>query len=161
MAQELQINSIPAELGTRARARFNMRYIVGGLLMLGFVGFLAAQIVLATSATGAYYLTVSEVVNEGQLLAGERVRVSGAVVADSEDWNARAITLRFAIEDENGAQLPIVFFGPRPDNFARAAEAIIEGKLLPDGSFQADTLLLKCPSRYEEDPEEVFVESIR
>ncbi|MGL4649226.1 MAG: cytochrome c maturation protein CcmE, partial [Caldilineaceae bacterium] len=51
--------------------------------------------------------------------------------------------------------------GPRPDNFQRAAEAIIEGELLANGDFQADTLLLKCPSRYEEDPEEVFVQSTR
>jgi cytochrome c-type biogenesis protein CcmE len=94
-------------------------------------------------------------------MIGERVRVSGAVVADSEDWNAREVTLRFAIHDENNAQLPILFYGPRPDNFARAAEAIIEGELLADGSFKADTLLLKCPSRYEEEPEEIFVEAAR
>ena len=161
MAQEIQISPIPADLGGRARAGLNMRYIVGGLLMLGFVGFLVAQIALATTATGAYYLTVSEVAREGQALAGERVRVSGAVVEGSENWNAREITLRFAIQDESGAQLPIVFFGPRPDNFARAAEAIIEGELLSDGTFQAETLLLKCPSRYEEEPEEVYVESTR
>ena len=29
-------------------------------------------------------------------------------------------------------------------------QAIIEGRLNPDGKFQADTLLLKCPTRYEE-----------
>ncbi|MFN3332862.1 MAG: cytochrome c maturation protein CcmE [Caldilinea sp.] len=37
----------------------------------------------------------------------------------------------------------------------------MEGELLPDGTFQAETLLLKCPSRYEEEPEEVYVEAIR
>ena len=57
--------------------------------------------------------------------------------------------------------MPIVFYGPRPDNFQRAASAIIEGELLPDGSFQAETLLLKCPSRYEEEPEEIYVEAQR
>ena len=61
----------------------------------------------------------------------------------------------------NGAELPIVFYGPRPDNFQRTASAIVEGELLENGSFEAETLLLKCPSRYEEDPEEVYVESAR
>ena len=112
-------------------------------------------------STGAYYLTVTELNAQQATLVGERVRVSGAVVADSEDWNAQEVTLRFAIHDESGAQLPIVFYGPRPDNFQRAAEAIVEGQLLADGSFKADTLLLKCPSRYEEDPEEIFVQSSR
>jgi cytochrome c-type biogenesis protein CcmE len=106
-------------------------------------------------------MTVVELQERAPQLYGERVRVSGNVVDGSEDWNAREITLRFAIADESGGQLPIVFYGPRPDNFQRAASAIVEGELLPDGTFQAETLLLKCPSRYEEDPEEVFVESTR
>lgn len=161
MAQELHANQIPAELSRRARSGLNMRYIVGGLLLLAFVGFLGFQIVHATTTTGAYYLTVTELNGAGSAMLGQRVRVSGAVVEGSEDWNAREITLRFAIHDEAGAQLPIVFYGPRPDNFQRAAEAIIEGELLADGSFQADTLLLKCPSRYEEAPEEIYVESTR
>lgn len=160
MAQDIQVASIPGELAQR-RSGFNTKYMVGGLLLLGFVAFLGWLMVNATTTTGAYYLTVSEVQQNGAELVGERVRVSGPVVLGSEDWDAQEITLRFAIEDESGAQLPIVFFGPRPDNFQRAAEAIIEGELLPDGSFQADTLLLKCPSRYEEDPEELYVESTR
>jgi len=113
--------------------------------------------VQATVSTGAYYMTVSELQGRGASIVGERVRVSGTVVEGSEDWRPQEVTLRFTIADENGAQLPIVFSGPRPDNFQRAASAIVEGELLPDGSFQAETLLLKCPSRYEEEPEEVFV----
>jgi cytochrome c-type biogenesis protein CcmE len=160
MAQDIQVVPIPADLAQR-RSGLNTKYIVGGLIMLTFVAFLGYLMVSATTTTGAYYLTVSEVQANKAELVGERVRVSGPVVLDSEDWNAREITLRFAISDDAGATLPIVFFGPRPDNFQRAAEAIIEGELLPSGEFQADTLLLKCPSRYEEDPEEVFVQSTR
>jgi cytochrome c-type biogenesis protein CcmE len=90
------------------------------------------------------------------------VRVNGNVVGGTEDWNAEQITLKFSIQDESGDQtLPIVFYGPRPDNFQRAASAIIEGELKPDGTFEAQTLLLKCPSRYEEEPEEIHVEAIR
>ncbi len=125
-----------------------------------FVGFLGFQVVQATMTTGAYYMTVSEINKAGQSLLGQRVRVNGAVVPGSEDWNAQAVTLRFAItDDKTGEKLPIVFFGPRPDNFQRAASAIVEGELLPDGAFKAETLLLKCPSRYEEEPEEVYAKA--
>jgi cytochrome c-type biogenesis protein CcmE len=34
-----------------------------------------------------------------------------------------------------------------------ATEAIVEGNIQPDGTFKADSLLLKCPSRYEEAPD--------
>jgi cytochrome c-type biogenesis protein CcmE len=149
-----QAQAIPSDLAEGQSGRSNLKFIVGGFLLLAVV---IALIVQATMSTGAYYMTVDEVRNSTGLV-GERVRVSGAVVAGSEDWNPQEITLRFAISDEKSTQeLPIVFFGPRPDNFQRAASAIVEGELLPDGTFKAETLLLKCPSRYEEDPEEVFV----
>jgi cytochrome c-type biogenesis protein CcmE len=153
-----QAQAIPADLADQKVANKNLKFIIGGLLIIGLVVVLIVQ---ATMSTGAYYLTVTELNGRGPSIIGERVRVSGEVVDDSEDWNAQEITLRFAISDEDGAQLPIVFYGPRPDNFQRAASAIVEGELLADGSFKADTLLLKCPSRYEEEPEEIFVEASR
>ena len=55
----------------------------------------------------------------------------------------------------------VVFNGPKPDQMREGAEAILEGKY--DGEvFQAQSLLLKCPSRYEEGTvEEVQVEAVR
>ena len=162
MAQQLNTpNAIPAELSEERKSTLNPRFIGGGLLLVAFIVFLGFQMVQATTTTGAYYLTVGELTSRQAEMIGERVRVNGSVVEGTEDWNAQEITLRFEIADENGDQLPIVFYGPRPDNFQRAASAIVEGQLLADGSFQADNLLLKCPSRYEEDPEEVYVESTR
>ncbi|MBE2237202.1 MAG: cytochrome c maturation protein CcmE [Caldilineaceae bacterium] len=151
-----QIQVIPADLAESKASGKNLKFLVGGLLLIGLV---IALMVQATMSTGAYYMTVSELHGRSASLVGERVRVSGIVVDGSEDWRPREVTLRFAIADENGSQLPIVFSGPRPDNFQRAASAIVEGELLPDGSFQAETLLLKCPSRYEEEPEEVFAKA--
>lgn len=158
MAQAIEsTRAIPVDLAQR-RSAGGLKFVIGGMVLLGLVVFLMVQ---ATVTTGAYYLTVSEVVREGNALVGERVRVSGQVVPGSEGWNVQEVTLRFRIQDEAGAQLPVVFFGPRPDNFQRAAEAIAEGTLLADGSFQANDLLLKCPSRYEEQPEETYVQSVR
>jgi cytochrome c-type biogenesis protein CcmE len=151
-----QAQAIPSDLAVPT-GRSNLKFVVGGFLLLAVV---IALIVQATMSTGAYYMTVGEVRTGGSGLVGERVRVSGAVVEGSENWNPQEITLRFAISDEKSSeQLPIVFYGPRPDNFQRAASAIVEGELLSDGTFKAETLLLKCPSRYEEDPEEIFVKA--
>lgn len=165
--EQISSPTIPAHLGEERRSAVNPKFIVGGVLLLVLAGLL----VWATATTGAYYMTVDEVLEAGPSIYGERVRVNGLVTEGSEDWNAQEVTLRFAIHDEDSAkevvnatelsQLPIVFYGPRPDNFQRAASAIIEGELLPDGTFKADTLLLKCPSRYEEEPEEIFVKSER
>jgi len=161
MTQEVYRPTIPTKLADGKRARFNTKYLAGGLLLLLFVGYLSVQMVQATRTTGAYYMTVDELYDQGTTIYGQRVRVNGDVVEGTEDWDANNVVLRFSISDESGGILPIVFFGPRPDNFQRAASAIIEGELMPDGTFQAETLLLKCPSRYEEEPEEIEVKAVR
>lgn len=161
MAQDVYRPTIPTQLAEKRALGYNQKFIIGGLLLLLFVGYLGYQIVRATQTTGAYYMTVAELYAEQPQIVGQRVRVNGNVVADSEHWDAENVTLKFAISDDSGESLPIVFYGPRPDNFQRAASAIIEGELKADGSFEAQTLLLKCPSRYEEEPEEIHVEATR
>ena len=149
---------IPSYFSETQSSKKNYKFLIGGGMLLLLV---IVLIVYSTFATAAYYLTVDEIYQKGSELQGQRVRVSGSVVDGSEQWNAQEITLIFAIqgEGESESTLPVVFYGPRPDNFQRAASAILEGELLADGSFQADTLLLKCPSRYEEEPEEIFAKA--
>jgi cytochrome c-type biogenesis protein CcmE len=44
-----------------------------------------------------------------------------------------------------------VYVGPRPDLLRDEAQAIVTGHLGEDGVFYADELLLKCPTRYQEE----------
>ncbi len=155
--EQITTASIPAHLAEKKAPLIARRYLIGGLLLFCLMGMMA----WATISTGAYHLTVEEVLAQEAHTVGQRIRVNGLVVDGSEDWNAQELTLRFAIYDEDapdatGSQLKVLFKGPRPDNFQRAASAIIEGQMLDDGTFKADTLLLKCPSRYEETPDEEF-----
>jgi cytochrome c-type biogenesis protein CcmE len=46
--------------------------------------------------------------------------------------------------------MEVVYIGPRPDLMRNEAQAIMTGTVGPDGVFQADELLLKCQTRYEE-----------
>lgn len=145
-------------------AKRNLKFIVGAVIIFAAIGFLVFN---AMDSAGAYYMTVSELTEQAEEYHGKTVRVSGAVVDESVDYNASELILRFNIGDETN-QLPIYFHGPRPDNFVRAAEAIVEGKYGDDGVLYANTLLLKCPSRYEEhggeqkpvEYEEIQVESV-
>jgi cytochrome c-type biogenesis protein CcmE len=57
--------------------------------------------------------------------------------------------LRFQVMGESGQLLPVIFNGPKPDQLRPDVEAILEGTF--DGNiFSAQTILIKCPSRYEE-----------
>ena len=127
-----------------------LKFIIGGAIILIAV---VALVVQSISSTSAYYMTVAELNEEAASLMGQKIRVSGAIVQESEDWDAPNLMLRFNMTDETGEEVLVSFHGSRPSNFSRATEAIVEGEMLPDGSFKADNLLLKCPSRYEEAPE--------
>ena len=145
-------------------ANRNLKFIVGAVIIFAAIGFLVFN---AMGSAGAYYMTVSELTASAEDHYGKTVRVSGVVVDESVDYNSSELILQFNIADDAN-QLPIYFHGPRPDNFVRAAEAIVEGKLGDDGVLYAKTLLLKCPSRYEENGgqqkpveyEEIQVESV-
>jgi len=65
-------------------------------------------------------------------------------------WSTRELHLTFEIEDETG-KLPISYHGPQPDMLVDAVEAVVIGRYDPvEGVFEAEELLMKCPSKYEE-----------
>ncbi|WP_026961926.1 cytochrome c maturation protein CcmE [Alicyclobacillus herbarius] len=114
------------------------------------VGVLGALIRTAVTHAATYYVTVGELVTRGRGAYDQDVTVSGNVQATSVNWQAAAQTLRFTLLDAKTKQtLPVVFHGPEPDDFANNWPVIVTGKLQPDGHFQAHTLLVKCPSKYE------------
>lgn len=128
------------------------KYLLGGALL-----FMAIAIVIIQGfASGdQYFLTVSQLRAKGSQLLNQSVRVSGTVIGDSIQFDAQALHLEFNIVDsvdQINAQAPlrIVYEGPRPELLQEHAQAIIEGRLGSDGTFLADSLLLKCPTRYEE-----------
>ena len=155
--EELWDSPIPASL-TRNRTGIRPKFLVAGLILIGVI---VSLMVYGLTTSKAYWLTVDEVHQRGDALVTQRLRVNGVVVEGSEDWNAEEVTLRFRIEDEDspGRQLSVVHYEPRPDNFHRAASVIVEGELLPGGVIEADVLLLKCPSRYEEAPEDILLQA--
>ncbi len=156
---EFEEGPIPSHLA-RKRSGIKPQFLVAGLLLIAVI---VSLMVYGLTTAKAYWLTVDEVQQQSGSLAGKRLRVNGVVVDGSEQWDAEAVTLRFRIQDEESpnGQLEIVYFEPRPDNFQRAASVIVEGELKPGGVFEADVLLLKCPSRYEEAPEDILLEASR
>jgi cytochrome c-type biogenesis protein CcmE len=122
------------------------KFIAGGVVVAAVIGLL-----IATSFSGSTsdYLSVAEV----KALAPEQARdsrVAGAIVPDSVNYDTRELRLTFQIEDDTG-QLDIGYNGPQPDMLVDAVEAVAIGKYdAASQTFEADELLMKCPSKYEE-----------
>lgn len=111
-------------------------------------GAIAYLTISGLSSATLYYLTVSEALDPDRQLGTGRIRVWGTIVRESVDWRPETIRLAFAITDGE-RQLPVVYQGPKPDLFDQpGVEAVVEGRLA-EGTFVAERLLLKCPSKYE------------
>lgn len=142
------------------RTASKTRFIVGGVVILGLIVYLIAT---AIAGSGAYYREVSEVLTQQTALVGKNLRVSGNVVTESITYDAATLDLRFRISDPADAskQIAVYFHGVKPDQIDRPESiAIIEGSLRGDGTLEANNLLLKCPSRYDQ-YEEVKVQAIK
>ncbi len=145
--------------------------------MLGFLLILAAVAVLVISATqnnATYLMTVEELLKRQQEIGDRPVKLSGAVLGDTIQEDPRTLTIRFtivhipgdnaeinrmgglaqvlhdAVENPDLPRLEVEYHGVRPDLLKNEAQAIVTGKLDQNGVFQAEELLLKCPTRYEE-----------
>jgi cytochrome c-type biogenesis protein CcmE len=147
-----------------------MKFIIGGLLIVAAIVYL---IYSSTAASAQYFLTVEEVAQQGSDVYDRDLRVSGAVLGETIEYDPQTLTLKFTvahipgdnaeIEDQGGlafvlheavenptAMLQVEHNGPMPDLLQNEAQAIMTGRLGEDGVFYADELLLKCPTKYEE-----------
>ena len=128
----------------RRRRKLPWSFVVAGLLVAGAVVYL---IVANTSADAAYYMTIKEL--RACTTCGARdVRVAGDVAAGSIVRNDATQAMRFTII-EGQDTLPVTYSGVVPDIFRTGVTVVVEGKLGASGVFEAQTMLTKCPSKFQ------------
>jgi cytochrome c-type biogenesis protein CcmE len=128
----------------RKRRRLPITLIVGGIAILGAVIYL---IVANTQADAEYYMTVSEL-KICKSCTTQSVRVAGTVQQQGIVYDNAHNMVRFVIND--GTQsLPVVYSGVVPDIFRPGITVVVEGHYTGQGPFQAQTLLTKCPSKFQ------------
>jgi len=148
-----------------------IKFILCGSIILVTVIYLIAS---STRASVEYFMTVDELKARATNLSGKNLRVSGAVIGDTIQYDPQTLSLSFdiahvsgdnkeiedqgglaevlhqAVSDKSRARIKVIYVGPKPDLLRDEAQAVMTGHLGDDGIFYADELFLKCPSRYEE-----------
>lgn len=147
------------------------KFIIGGLLILSAVVYL---IISSTRANAQYFMTVDELLARGPDAVGQNMRISGAVIGDTIQYDSKTLDLKFtvaqipadnnlikeqgglaaalhaAVTDPTRDKLVVTYNGPMPDLLKDEAQAIVVGHLGDDGIFHATDLQLKCPTKYQE-----------
>lgn len=155
-----------SETAKPAKRNKSWQFLLGGALLLGAVVYL----ILGNTLAGTqYFTTVETVMADPAAYIGKTIRISGAVVGETIDYNTQELTIAFTIahipentenlgealflaaNDPNATRLPVFITNQvKPDLLRHEAQAIMTGVLGEDGVFYATELLLKCPSRFED-----------
>ena len=124
------------------------RFIIGIAVVVAAIVYLG---VLGFSGSTMYYYRIPELLEMGDEAYDQGLRVGGAILAGSIERGGLDVT--FTVVEE-GEILQVEYTGLVPDTFKDGADVVIEGKLAGNGVFVADTILMKCPSKYEAEVEE-------
>ena len=120
----------------------NTKIIIGALVLLPVLAHLAYA--TANSTVADYYITVDQYAARSATTA---VRVGGQIVPGTIRWDNATRTMHFQLASDT-AKVDVVYRGAVPDSFRDGLTAILEGARGADGSFTANTLMIKCPHQY-------------
>ena len=125
-----------------------LKFGVGiGVILLSF-GWLAW---LGARESKTYYHTIAELQTLKGSALRQRMRIGGTVQPGSIQRVSGRVD--FTLEGE-GKSLAVSYTGsdPLPDTFVDNSQALVEGRVKPDGRFAAEKVQAKCASKYEADP---------
>ena len=115
--------------------------ITGLIAMAGFAGLLLFNF---GSQVGGYMDF------EQAARTGSQAHVVGNWVEDRPTRYDRAENVFiFHMRDEAGNVRKVRYPNPKPANFEQAEQVVVEGRMEGD-AFAADNILVKCPSKYNE-----------
>lgn len=140
----------PAFTVTAQAPRGNVRMLV---ILVTIAAGIVALVMTSFRDAAVYAKSVDQLVAGRGSLVGRRVRVEGNLVHGSLLRRDQPCEYRFRME-RNGVQLPVRYAQCIvPDTFRDVPSmdvgVTIEGKVTPDGDFEATQVLAKCPSKYE------------
>ncbi len=136
---------------SETEGRNNKTRLVILVLVVGLA--LGYMVYAAFPGNALYFMTVSEFMNREEAQDGRIVRVSGKLVDGSFHREGKSTLSRFLLVDENTeastGHLSASYVGIVPDLFFNPhSEIILQGSYGPGRVFEADLILVKCPSKY-------------
>ena len=113
---------------------------------------IGAVVVLAFLALGLTTFTrsMTPYVSFDEARASKRtVQVMGALEKGTSRYDIESKTLHFTLLDvKTNVALPVAYRDVKPANFEEAVSIVAIGRF-QNGAFQAEKLLVKCPSKYQ------------
>jgi cytochrome c-type biogenesis protein CcmE len=116
--------------------------IIGVLLLVIFGGLL----VMNFGQQVGGYMDFTEAAS-----TGSNAHVVGNWIKEKQfNYDQNKNEFSFDMRDQKGAVRHVIYRDLKPPNFEDAEQVVVEGKMLPNGHFEASHILVKCPSKYND-----------
>jgi len=117
---------------------------------------IAIAVIVSTQGDASTYVDFSQAQTMAKEGDTEKIHVVGSLKKDAagvplmhfqpaQDANYFAFTL---VDDKNKA-CEVVYYNPKPQDFERSEKVVVIGCMKGE-KFVADKILMKCPSKYQE-----------
>ncbi len=118
------------------------------LLGVGIAGLaLSAGLVLSAFQKNLVFFFTPTQVAANEAPMGKSFRIGGLVEKGSLKREADGLTIQFVVTD-TAKSIPVRYRGILPDLFKEGKGVVTQGKLGPDGTFQAEEVLAKHDENY-------------
>ena len=117
--------------------------VAGGLAALA----VAAGLILAAFQQNLVFFFTPSQVAANEAPQGKTFRIGGMVETGSVKRQPDGVTVRFIVTDTAQA-VPVVYRGALPDLFREGKGVVAQGRVGPDGVFQASEVLAKHDENY-------------
>jgi cytochrome c-type biogenesis protein CcmE len=130
------------------------------------IGVLAVMVVVVISSIGdaSTYATFEEARSINKKQQEKKVHIVGTLKTDDSGNivgiapSSDKLSFSFLMVDSNNETQKVLYTEPMPPDFMRSEQVVVVGRYT-ENIFLADQILLKCPSKYQE--ESVRVEGIK
>ncbi len=122
-----------------------IKLVIGIIVIGGGIGYFMYQ---AMQSSWSYYYSVDEFTSGSDVVKNSSLRLAGKVKSGTVSKDMAQMQLSFVLEGTDN-ELPVTYTGVVPDNFAEEIEVVVEGRLEPSGTFNAETLMTRCESKYK------------
>ncbi len=134
--------SVPTELGRRGFVLKPLHIIGIAIIVLAVVlGYYGLQ-----GALRPYTTSVTEAMSRGR-----GVQLAGFLVPGEQGSYDANSNFTFSMQDSTGKIVQVIYPKPKPANFEQAISIVAIGHYdASKNAFLADDMLVKCPSKYQE-----------
>lgn len=123
-----------------------------GIVVIG----IAIMVIMSVSGNASSYVTFSEARGLSENGSKNSIHIVGELKKSQDghilgiEESPSKLSFSFVMVDENQEEQKVFFGEPMPADFVKSEKVVVVGSYKND-AFVADKILLKCPSKYQEE----------